>query len=111
MSDSFTKIEVLYLYRDAGNYKIYDKRVLPCSGQYTIDEMERRLRDVLIDKEYFLPRALGISQLDFGYYDAELDHDWLEFIGLCRTDQEVDTDLDFFSFVDNMKRLKQEVLP
>ncbi|MCR9100164.1 MAG: hypothetical protein NXI25_09445 [bacterium] len=111
MSDSFTKIEVLYLYRDAGNYKIYDKRVLPCSSQYTIDEMEQRLRDVLIDEEYFLPGALGISRPSFGYYDSDLDHDWLEFIGLCRTDLEADTDLDFFSFVENMRRLKREVLP
>ncbi|TXB61741.1 hypothetical protein [Phaeodactylibacter luteus] len=49
------QVEVAYLYRDAGNYKLYGRAVLHCEGQRPIGELRQLLEGVLIDGAYFLP--------------------------------------------------------
>jgi len=49
-----------YRYRDAANYKAHGAVLL--SGQATGDH-HRRLRDSLIDGEYFVPERVGILSL------------------------------------------------
>lgn len=99
------QVEVAYLYRDAGNYKLYGRAVLHCEGQRPIGELRQLLEGVLIDGAYFLPGALGISKPIFGETIAELDHDWLEFEDIRYTEEPATVSLDFPTF---LSRLRQE---
>lgn len=49
-----------YLYRDASNYKAHGTILL--SGE-AIPDLHRRLRESLIDGEYFIPEKVGIPPL------------------------------------------------
>jgi hypothetical protein len=48
-----------YLYRDAANYKAHGDVLL--SGEATSD-LHRRIRESLIDGEYFIPEKVGIGK-------------------------------------------------
>jgi hypothetical protein len=53
--------------------------------------VEERIRELLIDKEFFVSAELGLRDLHFEKHDSELDHDWHEFDS-CQTTMEAPTD-------------------
>jgi hypothetical protein len=70
-----------YLYRDAGNNKIYGAILL--SGLITAEEIEQ-IKSCLDEGLYFIPSKIGIpdlqSQMLKEYkYDDSLDHEFCEF--------------------------------
>ena len=72
-----TKIN--YLYRDGGNYKVYNEAVI--SGVFT-EEQKKTILDCLDCGEFFVPSAVGLPERtmeDYGFdYDTELDHPLFE---------------------------------
>lgn len=68
-------IKLNYLYRDAGNYKLYDAAVFRNDVNLSLAEIEKVIKEHLIDGEFFDPRHWGIKKLSFENYDEELDHD------------------------------------
>ena len=59
-----------YLYRDASNYKAHGAILL--SGEATSD-LHRRLRESLIDGEYFIPEKVGVPSVReklYGYSEG-----------------------------------------
>ena len=64
-----------YLYRDAGNNKVYNSCVI--SGELTKEQIQIIL-SCLYDQEYFIPSKVGLPEERFSNYDSQLDHQWFE---------------------------------
>jgi len=74
MSDS---IRFNYLYRDSGNWKMFGSKLFSNPEQLTIEEIERKIRQNLIDQEYFYPEQVGIKK--FKFHRHLDDYSWYEF--------------------------------
>lgn len=68
-----TKIN--YLYRDAGNYKVYNSCIL--SGVIT-DEQKARIFASLDCGEYFIPSRVGLPEKRFDTHNPLNDHPFFE---------------------------------
>lgn len=77
--DSPWNTRICYLYRDAGNNKVFNECVV--KGTFTAAQAEDIL-DHLESGEYFIPYKVGLPEVkhtDNGYaYDEEEDLDWFE---------------------------------
>jgi hypothetical protein len=102
MSDSSNNIKFIYLYRDAGNYKLYGEVIFSNHKDSTVSEIESQIRKHLIDGEYFNPTEWGIVQLRFEEHDEELDHDWHEFEGIEVTSDEITDNRTIKSFIEGI---------
>lgn len=82
MNTKCFKIIIEYLYRDAGNYKLYEEAVIENPRNLTFSEFESWFKSQLIDGIYFIPHDFGLIKPQFPTYNIELDHDWCEFVSL-----------------------------
>lgn len=69
--------EIHYLYRDAGNYKLYSNIVI--AGEMTEDQ-ENAIKECLVDSTWFKPAEVGLPD-DKRYSGTEDDHDLFEWLG------------------------------
>lgn len=76
------RIIIEYLYRDAGNYKLYEESVITNPDNLEFHEFENWFRSQLIDGMFFVPHDFGLVKPQFPIYNPELDYDWCEFICL-----------------------------
>jgi len=74
------RIIIEYLYRDAGNYKLFKEAEIDIPNNLSLQEFEKWFISQLIDELYFVPHDFGLVKPQFPVYDPELDHDWCEFI-------------------------------
>lgn len=98
-----------YLYRCAGNYKSWGEVVFRNDAGESSETLESRLRDGLIDGEFFIAEQVEIPTLYFEDVDEELDHGWHEFSSLRETDEPT-TDRaarDISEFVDRSMSFQQ----
>jgi len=97
-------IELEYLYRDAGNNKIWSSVVFGNSNKSDIAELERKIRATLIDGDWFVAEKLGVPPLKFKTSDESLDHGWHEFHQVSLTCKEVtdDSKRDIKDFIEAM---------
>ncbi len=70
-------IQLNYLYRDASNYKNYGSVTISCR-EFDLREIDFRIRQRLIDGEYFSAGKAGIPELFFDVSNED-DHDWHEY--------------------------------
>src|SRR5688572_2337555 len=82
-------VKINYLYRDAGNYKLFGHEVFLNPDSLPIEEVERKIRSALIDGEYFDPVQWKMPILRFSEWNNDLDHFWNEFESVEETDEEV----------------------
>ena len=68
-----------YLYRDAGNNKIWGEALFSNKSNLSRHDLLKIIREKLIDGEFFIAEKAGLTPLYFEKYDAELDHGWHEF--------------------------------
>ena len=70
---------IYYLYRDADNYKMWNGCII--EGVLT-EVQKQKIRDCLLDGEYFIPCAVGLPEksfVDLGYsYDEQADSPYFE---------------------------------
>jgi len=66
-----------YLYRDSGNWKKFGSKRFSNPAQLTVEEIEEKIRQNLIDREYFYPEQVGIKKFKFHRYLD--DYSWYEF--------------------------------
>ena len=93
-----------YLYRDAGNNKLWGDVVFANPEHLSIEELTGMAEAGLIDGLNFVAREVKVPELRFPDYDQELDHDWHEFHALELTsdapaDSEMRTIDEFLSSV------------
>ncbi len=74
-STPLVNTEFEYLYRDASNYKWFDRVVV--AGHLTIDDLKK----YLIDGEYFIPELVGMRPLTPDTRNDD-DHDLHEIVSL-----------------------------
>lgn len=74
-------IKFNYLYRDFSNYKNYNSIVLSNPNNFSINEIDKLIREYLIDGEYFEAEKIGIPSLFFEEKNED-DHEWHEFESL-----------------------------
>lgn len=82
-----------YLYRDAGNNKRWGEVVFLNNQNTALDEIDKQIRKILIDGEFFIADRAGLPVLNFRDYDKELDHDWYEYSSLALTNEPENDDL------------------
>ena len=72
-------IRFIYLYRDAGNFKNWGEVIFENKNNYDAGHLEKQIRTILIDQEFFVADKLDIPILRFQEHIDRLDHDWHEF--------------------------------
>jgi len=76
------KIIIEYLYRDTGNYKLFEEAEIANPNNLTLREFEKWFRSKLIDGLWFIRDNFGLIKPQFPIYSLDLDHDWCELISL-----------------------------
>jgi len=66
-----------YLHRDSGNWKKFGSKKFSNTEQLTLEEIEQKIRENLIDQAYFFPDQVGIKKFKFHRYID--DYSWYEF--------------------------------
>lgn len=96
-------IKFSYLYRDAGNYKIFSEVIFANPNSLSIQDMEHLIRSKLIDGEWFYAKDWGLSNLHFEDWDEDIDHGFHEFENLSPTEESVNAPLSFDHFYELVK--------
>ncbi len=66
-----------YLYRDSENWKKFGRKLFSNPEQLSLEEIGQKIRQNLIDQEYFYPEQVGIKKFKFHrHWD---DYSWYEF--------------------------------
>ena len=72
-------VQFTYLYRDAGNYKLWGAAVFSNKDDVDLENLEQDFRKMLIDSEFFYAERSTLPELSFDSYDRMLDHEWYEY--------------------------------
>nr|WP_303182481.1 hypothetical protein [Lachnoclostridium phocaeense] len=70
------KTKILYLYRDASNYKVQNSCII--NGLLSMRQIEQ-IRNCCQDREYFIPAEVGLPEEGFSTY-MEDDHPFFELV-------------------------------
>lgn len=70
-------IQFNYLHRDSGNWKKFGRKQFSNPEKLSIEEIETKIRQNLIDGMYFYPENVGIKKFKFHRYSD--DFSWYEF--------------------------------
>ncbi len=54
-----------YLYRDSGNWEKFGNKMFSNPDLFSFTEIEQKIRQNLIDQEYFYPDQVGIKKFKF----------------------------------------------
>jgi len=87
MNVSNHNIKFNYLYRDAGNYKLFGSLVFSNHDSLSLEYIELTIRENLIEGDYFVPEKWYVPRLSFENYSPEFDHDYHEFESIELTDE------------------------
>ena len=88
-----------YLYRDAGNYKFYNKLVL--KGVLTSDQIVPYLKE----STYFIPSEVGMLDIQPDQFSLD-DHIWHEVDDIRVTTEEPSCDLSAHTVIEKFKIAK-----
>ena len=95
------KVLFEYLYRDAGNNKIWGETYFSNKDDICRDDLLRKIKSKLIDGEFFVAEKVGIHRLHFAKFDHELDHGWHEFFDIRLFDDQLgSSERDIAEFLD-----------
>jgi len=90
MKDSKDNIKFEYLFRDEGNYKIFQNVILPNLEKIDVVDFEQQIKNNLIDGEYFYPLSWKLPLQTFG---EDTESSWAEF--LCAYYTQEDNTVEF----------------
>lgn len=99
-------IKFEYLYRDAGNNKIWGEIVFSNLNQYDLESLKTMITKNLIENEFFIAKTSKLPPLRFEKIDGELDHDYYEFASISETTEQVNDSLnrDITEFIDTLSK-------
>lgn len=78
-------ILIEYLYRDAGNNKIWGEVIFSNKINFDVSILEANIKNGLIDGEFFVAEDVCLPSLYFARHDEELDHGWHEYFSIKKT--------------------------
>lgn len=103
MKDLENNLKFEYLYRDAGNYKKFGSAILDNPNRIDPEKAAEKLKEHLIDGEFFYPKKVGIPLLEHHAFDPDLDHEWYEFEKLSNTNEETTIKVSIEEFVERFR--------
>lgn len=74
-----TNIRLIYLYRDASNYKQHGEVILSNETQMTLEEVDKQIHSLLSDGLFFIAQQVQLEERFFAVI-SEDDHPWHEFV-------------------------------
>jgi hypothetical protein len=83
-------IDFEYIYRDAGNNKIWNRVVFANPLGLSTVQILGLIRPALIDQQYFVADEVRLPILRFPVFDQDLDHDWYEYSTVEETQNDPD---------------------
>ncbi len=92
-------IQFNYLYRDAGNNKVYHSLVFSNNGSLELQQIQESIVAKLIEGEFFIPQKWNVPLINVYAHDADLDHDWYEFEGVECTEEVTSEGIDIKEFL------------
>lgn len=97
-------ITIEYLYRDAGNNKLWNQIIFRNDHQKCPKQLTLLLNSKLIDGQFFVATSFGFPPLSFDKYHHELDHGWHEFSSLYESESLPSDPLnrDIFNFINSL---------
>lgn len=72
-------IRFAYMYRDASNYKLHGEVILSNEKQLAVEEIEKQIRSLLNEGEYFIARQVHLEERFFDVVSDD-DHPWHEVV-------------------------------
>ena len=72
-------IRFAYMYRDASNYKLHGEVILSNEKQLAVEEIEKQIRSLLNEGEYFIARQVHLEERFFDVVNDD-DHPWHEVV-------------------------------
>jgi hypothetical protein len=87
-----------YLYHDGGNYKFWGYEVFSNPKSLELAAVEEKIRESLIDREFFDPGHWRIKRLKHDDWIPELDHAWNEYNSIEFTDENLTVDSSIAEF-------------
>lgn len=79
-----------YLYRDAGNYKNWERIVFSNPKSHGVEAVRTSIREAMSNTEYFDAPAARLPDLHFPKFSVALDLPLHEFFNVSVTDQNPD---------------------
>jgi hypothetical protein len=80
-------IAIEYLYRDAGNYKQWNRVIFANPTDLKANDVEVRIRSRLINGMYFVASDVRLEELFVHKFDPVLDHGWHEIDSVSVTEE------------------------
>jgi hypothetical protein len=109
MSGLFNNIQFSYLYRDAGNYKLFGQVVFRNPENLSLKEIKVKIRTKLIDGEFFDAAKWGLPLLQFEDYLPEVDHSWYEFEDIESTSLENSDNRTIAEFIKEIQVISENI--
>ncbi len=79
MSDLSNNIQISYLYRDSGNYKLFGEVIFSNPENISMEFIETSIQSILIEGLYFIAEKWNLPKLEFEVFNKQMDHPWHEF--------------------------------
>lgn len=83
-----SNIQFNYMYRDGANYKNHNQVVFANPERFSLEFIETKIRERLIDGEWFYVEKWHLPDLHFPKWDGEIDVLWHEFLSIEYTEEE-----------------------
>lgn len=78
-------IKLIYMYRDAGNYKQFGEIIFGNSELLSVCEIKDAAKIAAFDELWFNPKKINVHPLHAYVYDNDLDHDLHEILDFEET--------------------------
>lgn len=102
-------IKFNYLYRDGGNYKVFNSIIFENNPQISLNELNALIKSKLIYGEWFYAEEWKLPELFTEYFDFKIDPTWHEFEGLEYTDEPPNVEFTITDFVNNLASLNPPI--
>lgn len=100
MNVSRNNLKFEYLYRDAGNYKQFGQIVMLNPSKLDLKTATSKIKDKLIDGEFFDPSKVRVPKLEVFDFNPEIDHEWYEFQKFSFTNEKPTEIMNVETFID-----------
>lgn len=105
MSVLRNNIKFNYLYRDAGNYKVWGYEVFTNPQSIELIAIEEKIRKALIDEEFFDPQYWKVKRLKHEDWIPELDHTWNKYDSIEYTNESPTLPISMSEFIELISKI------
>ena len=95
-------IKFNYLYRDSGNYKVFNSVIFKNDSSINLKELDELIKSKLIYGEWLYAEEWKLPKLFTCYFDFKIDPTWNEFESIEYTDELPNNELTLKDFVNNL---------